>query len=127
MKGAVEIAAMALFSLVLSGILLGFGMGGSDAIKNRLYQESTGLTADRVAGDVLAIDSYSSGSLQVDLHEEYGFSVEGRKINISKSGQWSISNITQGITLNVENEGKTRYLCITKQDTGVVTLRGDTC
>lgn len=121
-------AEVAVGAAIVTGMLY---LGLNDAsVINQAYREDTvGLMADRVAGDMMALDAYPEGKVEVDLGAEYSYSLlkNPPRVKIEygdNSGTSSLPFDNAGVQTA---EGESQILCLVKPGSGRWTIRSGGC
>lgn len=126
MKGQTDIAVAFVVSIMVVGLMIGFGLKQQDYVQRKFHEQTTGLVADRITGNIYALDSYPRGSIQMNLRREYEISTTPKnEVNVSFRQSWSTSELISETGIQFEQiEGQ--YLCASKSR-GTIKVKGGKC
>jgi len=86
---------MAVLAILVAATLLGSALNLMDLHKITLEEDITKIVSNRVASGVYGLDSYSNGSLEMDLDSKYRVvpAEEGEAVNVSLDSSTEISSV----------------------------------
>lgn|GEM_PF-674492 len=88
-------STMAVLAILVAATLSGSALNLMDLHKITLEEDITKIVSNRVASGVYGLDSYSNGSLEMDLDSKYRVvpAEEGEAVNVSLDSSTEISSV----------------------------------